>query len=395
MTQACRPLVEELENLLSEPVSSVKQRERDALGELLKKNGDRIVLFGAGRLGRKALAALRSAGLDPLAISDNNDSLWGTEMDGYKVVPPQTAATSFGRAALFIVTIWNPYHIYSRTCAQLEALGCQAVSPVSPIFWRFSDQLLPYFCQDLCHRVYEDADRVIDAAQLWADDESKRQYFKQIQFRALGEWRQMGDLNSDECYFADDLFAISREEVFVDCGAFDGDSLNSFLRSCHFTFESVIAFEADALNYRKLGSFIRTLPTHIQGKIKPMNCAVGARTGVVHFDSIGAAGSQIAEGGAVQVECYRLDDLLANYCPTHIKMDIEGAEYDTLMGAREVISKCRPVLAICVYHTPNDLWRIPLLIRDIVPNYRFHLRMYEGDGWQTVAYAIPAERPLP
>ena len=37
---------------------------------------------------------------------------------------------------------------------------------------------------------------------------------------------------------------------------------------------------------------------------------------------------------------------------TFIKMDIEGAEVDALMGARDVITRDRPVLAVCVYPTP-------------------------------------------
>ena len=75
-----------------------------------------------------------------------------------------------------------------------------------------------------------------------------------------------------------------------------------------------------------------------------------------------------------------------------IKMDIEGAEWDALRGARNVIARDRPVLAICVYHTHNDIWRIPLLIHEILPEHHLFLRAYEGDGFQTVVYAIPPRR---
>jgi hypothetical protein len=60
-----------------------------------------------------------------------------------------------------------------------------------------------------------------------------------------------------------------------------------------------------------------------------------------------------------------------------------------------VIERDRPILAICVYHTQSDIWRIPLLAREMLPEHRFYLRAYEGDGFQTVFYAVPPERALP
>ena len=78
-----------------------------------------------------------------------------------------------------------------------------------------------------------------------------------------------------------------------------------------------------------------------------------------------------------------------------IKMDIEGAEYDSLHGASRMIARDKPLLAICVYHTQNDIWRIPLLVHSMLPDHLLFLRAYEGDGFQTVMYAVPQHRLLP
>lgn len=75
-----------------------------------------------------------------------------------------------------------------------------------------------------------------------------------------------------------------------------------------------------------------------------------------------------------------------------IKMDIEGGEYDALLGGQETISKFQPKLAICVYHTrrptstsvsieDEDILRIPRLIRDICPEYTFYLAGTEMTSW--------------
>jgi hypothetical protein len=73
-------------------------------------------------------------------------------------------------------------------------------------------------------------------------------------------------------------------------------------------------------------------------------------------------------------------------------MDIEGAEFDALRGGQKVIQRDRPVLAICVYHAQNDIWRIPLFAHEMLPEHKLFLRAYEGDGFQTVMYAVPPER---
>jgi hypothetical protein len=94
------------------------------------------------------------------------------------------------------------------------------------------------------------------------------------------------------------------------------------------------------------------------------------------------------------VECVSLDENLTKIQirPTYIKMDIEGGELSALKGARGIIQKEMPILAICLYHRYDDLWRIPLYVQSLVRGYHFFLRPYEIEGWQLVCYAIPTIR---
>jgi hypothetical protein len=68
-------------------------------------------------------------------------------------------------------------------------------------------------------------------------------------------------------------------------------------------------------------------------------------------------------------------------------MDIEGCELDALAGARECIRRCRPKLALCVYHRPDHLWRIPLAMHELLPDSRLTMRSYLEDGLETVCYS--------
>jgi FkbM family methyltransferase len=389
-----RTVTNELARILSEPVSSVIDRERNALDRLLEESGRKVVLFGAGGLGKHTLACLRTIGIEPLAISDNDSRLWGTQLDGIEVVAPQAGAGRFGADAWFIVTIWNPFHWYSETRVQLASLGCTRIMPPSPVYWRFADTFLPFYCQDLPHMVYQHADAVLEAGSIWTDECSRREYLQQISWRASGSWTFRRPPNADS-YFLSDVFELIDDEVFIDCGAFDGDTLRAYLSRRRDAFKYFVAIEPDRLTFAKLSAYVGGLPPALRDKISVVNCAVGAERAMIRFQDSGELGSKSSYDGTSQIISLPISELAGAWRPfTYVKMDIEGAEFDALVGARPVIERDRPVLAVCVYHTQHDIWRLPLLMKSMVPDYKMYLRCHEGDGWQTVAYAVPSDRVI-
>ncbi len=386
-------MLQELELLLSEPVSSVIERERNTLEQLLTNCGRKIVLFGAGSLGKRSLACLRSIGVEPLAISDNNPQLWGTEIEGIAVLPPEIAAARFGADALFLVTIWTAQHRFVVTRRQLQGLGARNVLPGAALYWRFPEAFLPYFAQDVPHKVYEEAGKVSEAAKLWADQRSESDYLAQIKWRALGDYEGL-PAPEEETYFPRDLIRLSPEEILVDCGAYDGDTLRTFIAQSGAQFRSITALEADEISFTRLESYVHTLAPPVSERITLLQSAVASTRGTLCFEHTGGVNSRVSAGGQARVPCVPLQELFDTTPVTYIKMDIEGSEFDALLGARKIVGRDRPVLAICVYHRQDDLWRIPLLIRQMTPDYKLYLRMYECEGWQTVLYAVPPGRAI-
>jgi len=63
-----------------------------------------------------------------------------------------------------------------------------------------------------------------------------------------------------------------------------------------------------------------------------------------------------------------------------IKMDIEGAEQRVLSGARGLLAKFHPRLAIAAYHHADDPEKIPALVRDGWPGYRLSCRHCKESG---------------
>ena len=58
----------------------------------------------------------------------------------------------------------------------------------------------------------------------------------------------------------------------------------------------------------------------------------------------------------------KLDTLFAETQIDSIKMDIEGAETDALLGADWLLGECKPLLAVCVYHHEDDNKKIKSLL---------------------------------
>ena len=381
----------ELEDLLREGFSGAVARERNTFDELAGAKDVPLVLFGAGGLGRRTVAGLRAHGVEPVAFADNNPAWWGRSVEGIPVLSPADAARQYGASAVFVVTVWGALgkdRMRDRI-TQLAELGCRRVTSFGPLFWKYPAGLLPHYGADLPHKVHEQSAEVLAAFELWSDDDSRREYVNQVGWRLRLDFDSLGDPVAHTIYFPNDLCALLPDEVFVDCGAFDGDSVELFLTEGGAKFRKIVAIEPDPENFARL----RENAGKIRGDIQLIHAATGAHSGRVTLIAEGSKSSAIGSGD-VEVDCVTLDDVLESTAPTYIKMDIEGAEIDTLQGASRTIGEHAPVLAICCYHRQDHLWKIPLLIHSLNPGYRFFLRPHDLEMWDLVCYAIPEGRLL-
>ncbi|HET9100296.1 MAG TPA: FkbM family methyltransferase [Acidobacteriaceae bacterium] len=336
---------------------------------------------------------MKSIGVQPLAVCDNNPDLWGMRLGDVQVLSPAKAAERFGEDAVFFIAVRNEMHSFRVTRTQLTRLGCRHISSADPITWRFPEVFLPYLLYDLPHKAYEQAEQVLLAAELWQDEPSRAEYIAQVRLRTLGDPSGLSYPEARESYFLDGTFDLQPDDVFIDCGAFDGDTLRRVIAH-QPRFGKVEAVEADSFSYARLAGFVETLVPELRSRIRLHNCAVGAESGKARFENSGKVDSKVCNSGETLVDLVPLDARFASQCVSMIKMDIEGGEFDALRGARKIIRRDRPILAICVYHSQQDLWRLPLLIRSMVSDYRMYLKAYRGDGIQTVVYAVPPERDM-
>jgi FkbM family methyltransferase len=303
----------------------------------------------------------------------------------------QEAVHKFKGQAVFVVAIFHS----SAGQEQLKKLGCREVVTTPVLCRHFGSPLVPIASIDFPTAIDHHRPEVVRCEALWADEKSRALYKQILSWFLADDQATFAEHDPEsDLYFPPDLWKPNAQEYFVDCGAFDGDSLLFLVHKTGSKFSGATAYEPDPKNFKALQERLAAQPPDLRQKIRPVNAAVGAKRGVVHFSVSGTAASSVKESGALPVDCLALDDEFRDTHPTYIKMDLEGYELEALAGAGQLLASRPPILAITCYHKVEHLWQIPLLIRSYQPNYRFYLRRYAEDSWETVCYAVPPDRQI-
>lgn len=352
---------------------------------------DGIVLYGAGSSGIALLLALRRAGIEPLCFADGAPEKWGTVCMGLEVVPPQELAGRFGSNILVLVCINTDGQTYCRSFD--EALregghsgvhqrlhGCGCVNVVDYIALRRCFALfrgdntgnLPS-CPDVDCLV-EHRERIEQVYGRLADGQSQEIYANILTFRLFGEGPEIPTLAQEEKYFSKELFMPSAGEHFVDCGAFDGQTLRDLLALTGDQLGAYYGLEPDTANFQRLERFAAGLPEELRAKMKLSPCAAWSAEGEIPLYALHGPGSFAAPYGGTAVEATTIDRLLDGRRATAIKMNIEGSELAALKGARETICRWHPRLMIAGYHKTWDFWEVPELMLEA--GYTVYLRSY-------------------
>jgi FkbM family methyltransferase len=269
------------------------------------------------------------------------------------------------------------------------------VLPFPPLFWKYPDPLLPFYLQDLPSHVLEQRDAVRRGFDVWEDDQSRAEYLSQVRFRLLADFDGLAHPVAHPQYFPGDLFTWSADEWILDGGAYDGDTVRALAAIHDNRFAYLLAVEPDPANFEKLRQTVAALPVDVQARVRCRQVALGAERRTLHLAATGTASSVTsvaASAGTIAVPAETIDALVEADRPTFIKLDIEGFEIEALEGGCQTIQRHAPILAVCVYHVQDHLWRIPLLLREWRQDYALFLRPHNEEGWDLVCYAVPRAR---
>jgi FkbM family methyltransferase len=392
MTQ--EELIAALEELLSESMESVIERERTTFDKLAAPHGERMILFGTGGLGRRTLKGLRQLGREPLAFCDNNPALRGKEVEGVPVLSPENAVAQYADRATFVVTIWSDKlgHPFDEVKRQLLELGTATTVSFLPLYWKYPQQFLPYFSLDRPSLIIAGREEILKCACLLSDKESRLNFYQNIESRFLAALQILPTAIESSAQFKNEFLTQNSKEVFVDAGAYNGDTVRLLLNSSTYEFKEIIALEPDPGNLCALHQYIEELKPQVSDKIRVIPVAVSNKKGIIAFNGSGTEQAQISSSGSITVESAKIDDLFDGKEVSFIKMDIEGAEPEAIEGASNIIAQFAPVLAISVYHHITHLWAIALMLHRLNPDYSMFFRPHAAGGWDFILYAVPPHR---
>ena len=357
------------------------------VASLLEKQSP-VAIYGAGNVGKEVFAVLRNHGV-PVRCFIDQKAQAGDDRQGVPVLrlDDERIGQAERRSLPVIIAIFNTDVDIPPIIENLNARGYVNVISFLDLHHHFAHELGDRYW--LTSRSFYDSHEkaIAEVFSLWEDEASRRLYSSILEFRRTGNFAVLPEPDKRTQYFPPDLPKWKAPVRLIDCGAFDGDTISALLAGGGGV-EAVVAFEPDPRNFSRLADVARRNSRLVADGIYLWPCGVHSHSGQLRFAANKDAASHVAADGSEVIQCVSLDDAVHGFGPTLIKMDIEGAEYAALQGARQIILENRPGLAVCVYHCPEDIWQIPLLVRDWQCGYKFHLRLHGFSGFDLVMYAV-------
>lgn len=337
-----------------------------------------VSVFGTGLLGRKIANVLIRNGCEIECFIDNDFKKWRTQIDNIPVINPDhcNSKTRVIIASKYVKEIYQ----------QLLRMGINSPLPHYIISILFPHILPNLFYSDAIKLILNNKSEIEKAYNLLANVESKKLFLQIIEFRFTLLPKHLPAVSNNQ-YFPEDLITLSDKEIYCDVGAYNGDTLNNFILNSKGKFKKYYAFEPDADNYKKLNDNIQI---DFKDKIVTENVGVGAQNSLCKFSDNEGEVSSISDNGNITIQIVSLDNYFNQKdAPTQIKIDVEGFELDVLNGAKNIIKKHRPILAVSIYHRPDHLWTLLQIIYGFSDRYLFYIKHHEYEIYDTVLYAIP------
>jgi len=343
-------------------------------------------VYGAGHIGCEVAAVLSEHGVGVRAFIDINGD---GEFAGRRVYPPDAELLrAFASEGLTVVIgVFNfsvdPWPIH-RLLAEAGFQRIVSFNEFQEIY-----RLRPHFWLTSRTHIAEQSQRIREGWDVLADEPSRQIFLDAIRLRLTHDIEILRSPSLGHQYLPEGLPWPRMPLRMIDGGAFTGDTVQ-FLLAQGIRFEALAAFEPDPGNFRLLQETIRENIKAL-GDVTLWPCGTSDGNSIAPFLSGKGAGSTATAGGDISIPLVALDAVLPTFAPTFIKLDIEGSEIATLHGAAAMIRIHQPSMAVCVYHRPDHLWEIPILLRALLPSHHIVLRYHTYQAFDLVAYAFPPQ----
>ena len=334
-----------------------------------------IIVYGMGDGAEKLIARLADIGRRPAAVFASDDFARGAEFLGFRVGTLDDALGKTGGDVIIAVAFAT---CLADVMARIRALSRRYTLVVPD---------MPPFGEGLFTEEYAAAHEkeLHSARALFADDESRRVFDALLKFRLFGDISALDGTESVPAEAAA-LLRLPAEPCYIDLGAYDGDTALVFAAE-HPRYRRIWAVEPDRKNFKKL-----LKNTAGMRDVRAVFAAAGEKDGEAVIAVTGSRNSSLAAPGtrrAETVPAVSVDTLAAKAQVDLIKLDVEGAEREALLGAKKTIKRCAPALMAAAYHRVDDIFALPLLIKKLRSDYDIYLRRFPYyPAWDVFLYCV-------
>jgi len=368
-------------------IEQLSNKDMINLPAYLKQLADKpLYLYGAGCFGKELYEVLQQHGYGIEGFIDR-DAATIKEYCGCSVFQPQLLADK--TSCRVVISIVMDKLSRKQLEESLHSMGfCDIVDGQSiRAHYVYGDDIASERNRSEYFSAFYEMMEHVDS--LWADEESRQTYRRNLTAHLQRDYSDCIQTEDDQ-YFVKSIPLAKGFSRFIDCGAYIGDTLQA-LSKTEKAIEAIAGFEPNLNNFRRMSEvYDKELRRFVkQGVLFP--CGVAGETKLQHFNLAGGSSAIIQNGGEI-IQCVALDDVLKDFSPTFIKMDIEGVEYEALQGARNMIEKYKPDLAIAVYHSIDHFYTIPSLIHSWNLGYKFYLRTHSSCCMETILYAVDSNQ---
>ena len=342
-----------------------------------------IAILGAAEEGVRLHEISDSLGIRVLGVFDADQDRVGTRIAATVVRPMADLPVIPPRVPFVTAT-----HRVSAANLALRRYGRETIIPFPALQIAFPEAFPPHPYYDGWLRdLHENRHTYRSLLGVWSDPESRRVLEAILAFKMTLNGDFLTDRATPESeYHPPELWTFGENEVFVDGGSLDGDSIEWFRRRTGDRFDAVLAFEPDPGPFACLKAKFAA-----DDRIRTFNAGLHEFDGMLPFAFRAGKESGFARSGECRLPVLSLDSVVDDLPVTFIKLNIEGAEEAAIRGARRTIRKFHPKMAVSVYHRPGDLLVLYRVLTEIADGYRYSLRLHDLGIVQLILYALPQE----
>lgn len=368
-------------------------KERNTIWEYLKNAGRPVVLYGTGDGADKILARLAAEGITVSAVFASDEFVRGQKFHGF-TVRRYSELLFIREKVIVLIAFASQLQSVMERFYELEQVH-ETYAPHVPVF-SGDETVKPGWLDKYEAELQTVYDRL-------ADEVSRETFAAVLNYRLSGKISYLRQCTTKRENDLHEIFSFGGAETYVDAGAYDGDTVEEFLKLTGRKYKKIYALEPDPKNYKKLTDYVRQ---HELDQVECIPAGVWSECGVLELTGNGGRQStlwstqesqdKIINSNATNnpdtlnrirkktkkqiVDVVSADSILGADQANYMKFDVEGVEKEALKGAREHLIPDQdgnlPKLLIAAYHHDEDMFALPLLLWELQPRYQIYLRKH-------------------